>query len=88
MKQEAVADLQEGLSKGQVRILLGPPLAQHPFKPNHWEYVYYSNSVKPLADAAKRIVIHFDEDHLVKTWQVMEKEVAIQETGFWSSLLN
>lgn len=86
MKQDAISDLQEGLNKDQVRILLGPPLARHPFKPNHWEYVFYSNNAELHSDSAKRLSIQFDEDNLLKTWQVINQSVEVENRGFWSTL--
>lgn len=86
MKQELVDGLQSGLSKGQIRILLGPPLAQHPFKPNHWEYVFYSNNAQQHAESAKQLVIQFDEDNLLDTWAMRETKPIIEERSFWSTL--
>lgn len=86
MKQEAIDSLQEGLNKDQVRLLLGPPLAQHPFQPNHWEYVFYTNNPDLHADSAKHLVIQFDEDNLLKAWAMRDEEVEIEQDKAWLGL--
>ena len=86
MKQEAIDSLQEGLNKDQVRLLLGPPLAQHPFQPNHWEYVFYTNNPDLHSDSAKHLVIQFDEDQLLKAWAMRDEEVEIEQDKPWLGL--
>jgi outer membrane protein assembly factor BamE len=52
--QEAVAQLKRGMTKDQVRGVLG-------FHANRWDYVYY----RELADGTReqrKLVVHFDKD--------------------------
>jgi len=86
MTQEAVASLQEGLNKNQVRELLGPPFAQHPFKPNHWEYIFYSANTDMHAHSEKHLVIQFDRDEMLERWAVRENYITIQEDNSFLGL--
>lgn len=79
MTQEAVASLQEGLNKNQVRELLGPPFAQHPFKPNHWEYIFYSANTEMHAHSEKHLIIQFDKDQMLTSWKIQENPITIQD---------
>lgn len=80
MTSESVKLLQEGLSKNQVRELLGPPHGEHPFNPNHWEYSYYSSDQTEKTDTLTRhLVINFDKDGYLKQWQEIEATVPLQE---------
>ncbi len=79
MTQEAVASLQEGLNKNQVRELLGPPQGEHPFNPNHWEYVFYSANTDTHNDSVKHIVIQFDQDEMLKSWHIKDKTIHLKE---------
>jgi outer membrane protein assembly factor BamE len=38
--QEMVSQLRVGMTREQVRFILGTPLINDPFKPNQWEYVF------------------------------------------------
>lgn len=40
LDQEKINQLQTGMSKRQVQILMGQPLLSDPFHPNRWDYVY------------------------------------------------
>ncbi len=79
MTQEAVASLQEGLSKKQVRELLGPPLGQDPFNPNYWEYVFYSTNTDLHRDSTKHLVVYFDQDEMLESWKMRSKSIQLKE---------
>ncbi|VAW46681.1 Outer membrane beta-barrel assembly protein BamE [hydrothermal vent metagenome] len=79
MTQEAIASLQEGLSKKQVRELLGPPLGQDPFNPNHWEYIFYSANTDLHSDSAKHLVVYFDRDDMLESWKTRQKTIQLKE---------
>lgn len=87
MTSESVQLLQEGLTKRQVRELLGPPQGQHPFQPNHWEYVYFSTLKNEKNEALSRhLVIAFDDDQLLKSWKEQEHKVELKEDKSWLGL--
>ncbi|MCF6299198.1 MAG: outer membrane protein assembly factor BamE [Thiomicrorhabdus sp.] len=79
MTQEAVSSLQEGLSKKQVRELLGPPLGQDPFNPNHWEYIFYSANTDLHAGSTKHLVVYFDQDEMLENWKMRDKTILLEE---------
>ena len=57
--QETVSQLKAGMSKDQVRNILGTPLLTDIFHANRWDYIYY----RELADGSReqrRLVVHFD----------------------------
>lgn len=77
LTQESVTLLQEGLTKGQVRQLIGPPLGENPFDPNHWEYVFYTTGDNDnLSEVDQHLIIKFGEDGMLASWE--EKPMAIQ----------
>lgn len=69
---EMLDELQPGLSQQQVRQLLGPNYGENPFKPNHWEYVYTSTDPSIHPDAIKHLVIEFDQDGYLTSWQQLK----------------
>ncbi len=65
VSQEMVSQLKPGMSKDQVRLLLGTPLLTDIFHANRWDYVYW------LEDAAgkreqRRLAVHFDDGKLTR----------------------
>lgn len=77
ISQDNISLIQEGLTKVQARQLFGPPLGEGPFNPSQWSYVYYS-SVKTLhPEAVKRLNLQFDEDDMLKTWEISDEPITI-----------
>ena len=65
LDQENVARLKPGLSRSQVRFLLGTPLVVDPFRADRWDYVYQYRKGGSLTEE-KRITLFFDGDTLAR----------------------
>lgn len=63
--QEMVAKLQPGMTKAQVRFILGSPLIVDAFHNDRWDYVYRLDKQGKLAESRKITVI-FDNDKLTQ----------------------
>lgn len=63
VSDEAVSQLREGMTKRQVRFLLGSPLLQDMFHPNRWDY-YYSLKPGKKRTQSKRLTIFFEQGKL------------------------
>lgn len=79
MTKDALANLQEGLSKDQVRLLFGPPLGEHPFNPNNWQYIFYSSEQARHEKYAKQLTVLFDQDGFVSSWNVKDTNVTVKD---------
>ncbi|WP_319381443.1 outer membrane protein assembly factor BamE [Thiomicrorhabdus sp.] len=86
MTTESLQYLQEGLTKQQVRQLLGPPMGEDAFQPNHWEYIFYSTESDLYAGISEHLDLEFDEDQMLKSWKRnANKKQIIQDRGFWGN---
>ncbi len=65
LDQESVARLKPGLSRSQVRFLLGTPLVVDPFRNDRWDYVYRYYKAGSLAEQ-KHITLFFEGDTLAR----------------------
>lgn len=65
MEPDKTMQLRPGLTKEQVRYLLGPPLANTPFDSDTWRYVYYLEK-QGKKRQKKRLVIHFVGEQMVR----------------------
>ena len=64
IEQEDVDQIDMGMTKSQIRFLLGTPMIDDPFSKNRWDYVYYLTLGR--ADAAhKRWISVYFEDEIV-----------------------
>jgi outer membrane protein assembly factor BamE len=60
---EIVEQLEVGMTRDQVRDLLGVPLAQHPFRADRWDYVYHFDS-KYRDNERSYVVVWFNGDEV------------------------
>jgi len=64
--QEMVSKLKPGMTRSQVRFVLGSALIEDPFRPNRWDY-YYSWQHGVTGEAQRRhLVVYFDGDKLAR----------------------
>ena len=66
LSQEAVSQLKLGMTKEQVRFVLGTPLVADIFHENRWDYVYRRQRENSSQVEARRVSVFFDGDKLVR----------------------
>jgi outer membrane protein assembly factor BamE len=54
-----------GMSKSQVKYVLGTPMVSDVFHANRWDYVYRLEQRAKLVDQ-QRLTLYFDNDNLIK----------------------
>lgn len=54
--------LEIGMTKNQVRFLLGTPMINDPFHHNRWDYVYYLKVRRDDAIQKRWVSVFFDEE--------------------------
>jgi outer membrane protein assembly factor BamE len=63
INQELVDQLKPGMSRRQVRFILGTPLVEDPFNTDRWDYLYSVRNGLNIIDEAK-LTVFFDGDSL------------------------
>lgn len=64
VEQEMVDQLQPGMSRRQVRFILGTPLVEDPFNASRWDYPYVIRNGEDIIREAQ-MTVYFDGDSLV-----------------------
>jgi outer membrane protein assembly factor BamE len=65
VSQEMVAQLKRGMTKEQVRFVLGTPLVTDIFHANRWDYVYLLDRPgQPRVQ--RRLAVFFEDDRLAR----------------------
>jgi outer membrane protein assembly factor BamE len=62
LDQEDIDQVSVGMTRGQVRFLLGTPMIDDPFHENRWDYIYYLRVGRDKAVMKRWISISFDGD--------------------------
>ena len=65
VSQEMVLQLRRGMTREQVKFLLGTPLVTDIFHANRWDYVYFLDQPgQPRRQ--RRVAVFFEDDKLVR----------------------
>lgn len=59
---QTIARIEPGMSRSQVRFLLGTPIVADPFHADRWDYVYYFRNGRNGTTERRRYEVYFDGD--------------------------
>ncbi len=62
VKEEDLAQLEVGMTRKQVRFLLGTPMIDDPFNRDRWDYVYYLTIGREDATFKRWVTVIFEND--------------------------
>jgi outer membrane protein assembly factor BamE len=66
LDQEDIDQVEVGMTRGQVRFLLGTPMIDDPFHEDRWDYVYYLIIGRDKATFKRWISVYFDGDYVTE----------------------
>jgi outer membrane protein assembly factor BamE len=66
----SVAQLKEGMTRSQVRYLLGTPMVPDAFNESRWDYLYYLKRGRVRAAEQRRLTIWFENDKVARVEKV------------------
>lgn len=64
--EEKVAQVTLGMTRNQVRFLLGTPLVDDPFNRDRWDYLYYITPSRSDTVEKRWITLYFDNNSVVR----------------------
>ena len=74
LDQDDVDQVEVGMTRNQVRFLLGTPMIDDPFHIDRWDYVYYLKIGRKDATFKRWLSIHFENDRVTDI--VSEQELS------------
>jgi outer membrane protein assembly factor BamE len=66
LEDRAVTQLQVGMTRSQVRYLLGTPMVPDAFDKDRWDYLYYLKKGRLRKPDERHLVVYFQEDKVSK----------------------
>lgn len=64
VNQEMISKLTPGMTKDQVRFILGSPLIIDPFRVDRWDYIFLRQPENKSQVEKRRVVVYFENDKL------------------------
>jgi outer membrane protein assembly factor BamE len=81
LDQKAVAQVQNGMTRSQVRYLLGTPMVADSFNKERWDYIYYLKKGRSRHVDSRRVTVYFDGDKVAKLDKPTDAEAAAQDAS-------
>lgn len=66
LDQEDIDQVKVGMTRGQVRFLLGTPMIADPFHDNRWDYVYFLRIGRQDASFKRWLSVYFDGENVTE----------------------
>lgn len=61
-----VSQLQDGMTRSQVRFLLGTPMLPDAFDNDRWDYLYYLKLGRGGVTEQRRLTVFFEDDRVAR----------------------
>ncbi len=61
---DLIEQVEVGMTRAQIRFLLGTPLVSNPFDKDRWDYYYYFKAGKTREKTTQHFVVFFDGDQV------------------------
>ena len=61
---ESVSQLKEGMTRSQVRFLLGTPMVPDAFDDSRWDYYYFFSSRQYKKPLQRRLTVYFEDERV------------------------
>jgi outer membrane protein assembly factor BamE len=63
---DSVAQLKEGMTRSQVRFLLGTPMVPVAFDDSRWDYYYFFSSKRQKEPLKRRLTVFFEDEKVAR----------------------
>jgi outer membrane protein assembly factor BamE len=79
LDQAAVEQVKAGMTRSQVRYLLGTPMVADSFNKERWDYIYYLKKGRTRHVDSRRVTVYFDGEKVARLDKPSAAEAAEQE---------
>ena len=81
LDQAAVEQVKAGMTRSQVRYLLGTPMVADSFDKSRWDYIYYLKKGRNRHVDSRRVTVYFDGDKVARLDKPTAAEAAKQDAS-------
>ena len=79
LDQAAVEQVKAGMTRSQVRYLLGTPMVADSFNKERWDYIYYLKKGRTRHIDSRRVTVYFDGEKVARLDKPTAAEAAAQD---------
>ena len=79
LEQSAVEQVKPGMTRSQVRYLLGTPMVADSFNKERWDYIYYLKKGRTRRVDSRRVTVYFEGEKVARVDKPSAEVAAAQE---------
>jgi outer membrane protein assembly factor BamE len=73
LEEKDIETVEIGMTRNQIRFILGTPVVQDPFQKDRWDYIYYFRQGRARTGEGRWMIIYFENDKVSK----IERDVPV-----------
>jgi len=81
LDQAAVDQVKAGMTRSQVRYLLGTPMVADSFNKERWDYIYYLKKGRTKHVDSRRVTVYFDGEKVARLDKPTDAVAAAQDAS-------
>jgi outer membrane protein assembly factor BamE len=81
LDQAAVEQVKPGMTRSQVRYLLGTPMVADSFNKERWDYIYYLRKGRTRHIDSRRVTVYFDGEKVARLDKPSAAQAAAQDAS-------
>lgn len=81
LKQSEVEQVKAGMTRSQVRYLLGTPMVADSFNKERWDYIYYLKKGRTKHVDSRRVTVYFQDEKVARLDKPTAEEAAAQDAS-------
>ncbi len=81
LDQAAVEQVKPGMTRSQVRYLLGTPMVADSFDKERWDYIYYLKKGRTRHVDSRRVTVYFEGEKVARLDKPSAAEAAAQDAS-------
>jgi len=66
LEEREISEVKAGMTRSQVRFLLGTPVIDNPFDQNRWDYMYTFRAGRSQEPEQRWVIVYFDGDKVTE----------------------
>jgi outer membrane protein assembly factor BamE len=66
LEERAITQLQVGMTRSQVRYLLGTPMVPDAFDKDRWDYLYYLKKGRLRSPEQRHLIVYFEDEKVAR----------------------
>ena len=66
LEEDVIEQVEPGMTRSQVRFLLGTPMVADPFHSERWDYVYYFKPGRGRSPEMRHLTVYFQDDAVAR----------------------